>query len=66
MATAVLLRDLYHKLLVIGDSELLQSEHRAFRLLGVYHRHIVLGAERLDYLLLHGGTLHHFLVHYLE
>ena len=66
MATAVLLCDLDNELLIVGDSELLHSEHRALRLLGVYHRHIVLCAERLDLLLLHGGTLHYFLVHYLE
>ena len=66
MATAVLLRNLDDELLVIGDCEFFKSEHVVFCLLCVYHRHIVLCTERLDYLLLHGGTLHYFLIHYLE
>ena len=62
MATAVLLRYLDDKLLIIGDCEFFKGEHRALRLLGVYHRHVVLCAEWLDHLLLHGGTLHYLLV----
>ena len=32
----------------------------------MYHRHIVLGAERFEYLLLHGSTLDNLLIHNLE
>ena len=51
----------------LGVSYLIfKGEYRVFCLFGVYHRHIVLCAEWLDYLFLHGGTLNHFLVHDLE
>ena len=66
MATAFLLGDLNNELLVVGDCEFLQSEDRTLRLLAVYHCHIILGAERFEYLLLHGGTLDNFLIHNLE
>ncbi len=32
----------------------------------MYHRHIVLGAERFEHLLLHGGSFDNFLIHNLE
>ncbi len=32
----------------------------------MYHRHIVLGAERFEYLLLHGGSLYNLLIHNLK
>ena len=66
MATTFFLGNLDYELLVIRDSEFLQSEHRALRLLAVYHRHIVLGAERFEYLLLHGSPLDNLLIHNLE
>lgn len=32
----------------------------------MHHSHIVLGADRFQYLLLHGGSLDDFLIHNLE
>ena len=52
MATAFFLGNLDNELLVVGDGEFLQSEHCSFGGLPVYHRHIILGAERFKYLLL--------------
>ena len=66
MATAFFLGDFDDKLLVIGDGEFLQSKHGSLRLLAVYYRHLVLGAERFEYLLLHGGSLDNLLIHNLE
>ena len=66
MATAFFLGNLNNELLVIRDSEFLQSEDRSFGGLAVYHRHIVLGAERFEYLLLHGGSFDNLLIHNLE
>lgn len=66
MATAFLFGDLDNELLVVRDGEFLQGEHRSLGRLAMHHRHIVLGAERLKYLLLHGGSLYDLLVHDLE
>ena len=66
MATVFLFGDLDNELLVVRDGEFLQGEHRPFGRLAMHHRHIVLGAERLKYLLLHGGSLYDLLVHDLE
>ena len=66
MATAFFLGNLDNELLVVRYCEFLQSEHRTLRLLAVYHRHIILGAERFEYLLLHGGSFDNFLIHNLE
>ena len=66
MATSFFFGDLDNKMLVVRDGEFLQSEHRPFGRLAMHHRHIVLGAERLKYLLLHGGPLDDLLIHNLE
>ena len=66
MATAFFLGDLDNELLIVRDSKFLQSEDRALRLLAVYHRHIVLGAERFENLLLHGSSLDNLLIHNLK
>ncbi len=66
MAAAFLFGDLDNELLVVGDGEFLQSEDRTLRLLAVYHSHVILGAERFEYLLLHGGSLDNLLIHNLE
>lgn len=66
MAAAFFLGDLDNELLIIGNGEFLQSEHRPFGRLAMHHSHIVLGAERFQYLFLHGGSLDNLLVHYLE
>ena len=66
MATAFFLGDFDNELLVVGDSEFLQSEDRSFSGLAMNDRHIVLGAERFKYLLLHGGSLYNLLIHNLE
>ena len=66
MATAFFLSDLDNKLLIVGNGEFLQSKDSSFGGFAVYHRHIVLGAERFKYQLLHGGTLDNLLIHNLE
>ena len=66
MSAAFLFGDLDNKLLVVGDGEFLQGKDCAFRRLAMHDRHIVLGTERVQLLLLHGGSLDDFLIHNLE
>ena len=47
MSAALLFGDFDNELLVVGNGEFLQCEHRAFRLFAVYHRHIVLGKANM-------------------
>ena len=48
---------LHNEMLVIGDGELLKREHRATALLSRHTSNIVVGAQRKQHLLLHGGLL---------
>ena len=66
VSPAVLLVHLHHETLAVGDGELRQAEHRAFGLLAHHAHGVVVGSERKQHLLLHGGALRDFLVHNLE
>ncbi len=64
VATPVLLVQLRHEALAVGDGELRHREHRALAFLSRHEGDVVLRAERQDDLLLHGGTFRHFLIDY--
>ena len=66
MSSTVLLVHLHNELLVIGDGELLKREHRATALLSRHTGNIVVGTQRKQYLLLHGGLLGNLLIHDFE
>ena len=63
MTASVLLVQLHHEALAVGDGELRHREYRALALSARHTGGIVLRTERQDDLLLHGGTLRHLLVH---
>lgn len=62
MMASVLLVQLHDKALVVGDGELVEREDGALVPLPGYARGIVVGPQREDDLLLHGGTLGDFLI----
>lgn len=66
MSSSVLLVHLHNELLVIGDGELLQGEYRATALLPRHAGDVVVGTQRKQYLLLHGGLLGDLFVHDLK
>ncbi len=63
VTAAVLLVQLHHEALAVGDSELRHREHCALAFPSRHECDVVLRTERQDDLLLHGGTLRHLLVH---
>lgn len=65
MATSVLLRQFHYQALVIRQRELIHRPHRALVAVARHVQHEVLYAQGLDYLLLNGSALCHFLIHNL-
>lgn len=66
MSPSVLLVHLHNELFIIGDGELLKREYRATALLSRHIGNIVVGRQRKQYLLLHGGLLGNLLIHDFE
>ena len=63
VTAAVLLVQLHHEALVVGDGELRHREDRALTFFARHESGLVLRTERQNDLLLHGGTFRHLLVH---